>query len=238
MNEQRTESKTHKDLTPEYLKWQAKITIMPDLNYRSVVEINELREENAKPKHDKEVLPKISNCIGTGVKMMLKIRGQKMTYTTARAMLTECSVYIYKIRNYQRSSTCCSQVLKKMGEKDYKKPPFFIYKHSIDLKKLQKIFIRPLIITFFNMNKRSITLLSITKYLYLLCIIGFVTSQKLYCPEDNSEVIYYPNPDNCSEFYQCDHGTPVLQKCPIGYHFDPVILVCDYAQSAGCEDLP
>ncbi|RHZ83749.1 hypothetical protein Glove_87g70 [Diversispora epigaea] len=51
MNEQKQRLR---DLTPEYLKWQAKITIIPDLNYRSLVEINELREENAKLKHDKE----------------------------------------------------------------------------------------------------------------------------------------------------------------------------------------
>ncbi|RHZ63476.1 hypothetical protein Glove_329g73 [Diversispora epigaea] len=32
MNEQSTESKTHRDLTPEYLKWQAKITVAPGIS--------------------------------------------------------------------------------------------------------------------------------------------------------------------------------------------------------------
>ncbi|RHZ83750.1 hypothetical protein Glove_87g71 [Diversispora epigaea] len=123
-----------------------------------------------------------------------------------------------------------------MGEKDYKKPPFFIYKHSIDLKKLQKIFIRQLIITFFNMNKRSITLLSITKCLYLLCIIGFVTSQEITCPSKEEQLI--PNPNNFSEFFQCENGKPLLKECPTPLHFSVALNRCEWPDIAGCAETP
>ncbi|RHZ50316.1 hypothetical protein Glove_501g15 [Diversispora epigaea] len=199
-------NKTHIDLTPEYLKWQAKITIIPgisideirpnlykryknetgldpwigddqlltksliDLNYRSVVEINELREENAKLKHDKEEVKAESIklkrelvhqfMLPAGVKM-LKIREQKTTYTTARDMLTEYP------------------------------------QHTAEFKK-----------------KKTIRF-------------------KIKClPTDE----YLRDPEDCSKFFRCsDGGTPLSFKCPDGLQFNSAINVCDYPQNVDCS---
>ncbi|KAJ3659503.1 hypothetical protein Zmor_011188 [Zophobas morio] len=40
---------------------------------------------------------------------------------------------------------------------------------------------------------------------------------------------------NCSVFYMCAHGIPVLKVCPNGLFFNPALEVCDWPQNAGCE---
>uniref|UniRef100_A0A182NJ62 Chitin-binding type-2 domain-containing protein n=1 Tax=Anopheles dirus TaxID=7168 RepID=A0A182NJ62_9DIPT len=56
------------------------------------------------------------------------------------------------------------------------------------------------------------------------------------CPTSNG---YYPvmfrNAKDCSQFYQCDHGTAYLIQCPAGLHFNTRINVCDYPRNVDCS---
>ncbi|EEC01132.1 chitinase, putative, partial [Ixodes scapularis] len=54
--------------------------------------------------------------------------------------------------------------------------------------------------------------------------------------DDN--VTYIPNPFNCSTFFQCVQGTPVLMECPPGLHFNELLNVCDWQWRAQCTELP
>ncbi len=45
----------------------------------------------------------------------------------------------------------------------------------------------------------------------------------------------FPNPDDCSTFYQCRDGGAILQECPEDLHFNPRLETCDWAWAAGCE---
>lgn len=54
------------------------------------------------------------------------------------------------------------------------------------------------------------------------------------CPEDNSYYHSFPHPTDCTKFYVCDWGTPILKDCPAGLHFNPVLMVCDWPNVAGC----
>ncbi|XP_012245622.1 peritrophin-1 isoform X1 [Bombus impatiens] len=40
--------------------------------------------------------------------------------------------------------------------------------------------------------------------------------------------IFLPNPDDCSTFYQCDRGEPLLMQCNEGLEFNPKLKVCDW----------
>lgn len=56
------------------------------------------------------------------------------------------------------------------------------------------------------------------------------------CPRSNG---YYPvmfrNAKDCSQFFQCDHGTAYLIQCPAGLHFNTRINVCDYPRNVDCS---
>uniref|UniRef100_A0A182V4I2 Chitin-binding type-2 domain-containing protein n=1 Tax=Anopheles merus TaxID=30066 RepID=A0A182V4I2_ANOME len=56
------------------------------------------------------------------------------------------------------------------------------------------------------------------------------------CPHTNG---YYPvmfrNENDCSQFYQCDHGTAYLIQCPAGLHFNTRLSVCDYPDKVDCN---
>lgn len=47
-----------------------------------------------------------------------------------------------------------------------------------------------------------------------------------------------PNPYDCTTFYICAHGDPVLFNCPANLHFNNKLKVCDYPENAHCFQLP
>jgi len=55
------------------------------------------------------------------------------------------------------------------------------------------------------------------------------------CPPTD-EVIFIPDPDNCSWYYICSYGKAVHEQCAPGLHFNAELSVCDYPSSAGCAD--
>ncbi|BES92129.1 Cuticular protein analogous to peritrophins 3-A2 [Nesidiocoris tenuis] len=51
----------------------------------------------------------------------------------------------------------------------------------------------------------------------------------------NSPPKLYQNPDDCSTFYTCNMGRPVLTYCPRGYNFNPRLQGCDDTVPSGCR---
>nr|XP_022904659.1 chondroitin proteoglycan-2-like [Onthophagus taurus] len=57
------------------------------------------------------------------------------------------------------------------------------------------------------------------------------------CPEKNGEdLVLLPHETDCTKFYKCDWGTPVLYNCTDGLHFNPVLGICDRPEDAGCSE--
>lgn len=59
------------------------------------------------------------------------------------------------------------------------------------------------------------------------------------CPEIPSCLgtesgITKPYPPNCNKYVYCDQGTSVIRTCPVGMHFNPVLLYCMDAATANC----
>ncbi|XP_058803781.1 peritrophin-1-like [Phymastichus coffea] len=57
-----------------------------------------------------------------------------------------------------------------------------------------------------------------------------------FCPKENSEnVTFRPNADNCTTYYVCESGFPILMNCPPGLNFNPRENVCDWPALACCD---
>ncbi len=56
------------------------------------------------------------------------------------------------------------------------------------------------------------------------------------CPVYWIGTFLLPNPANCSTFYSCSDGVPILMHCPDGLHFNAELDVCDWPENAGCMD--
>lgn len=48
---------------------------------------------------------------------------------------------------------------------------------------------------------------------------------------------WFPHESDCSLYYQCFGGNKFEFKCPDGLEFNPVALVCDYPELAGCTSI-
>lgn len=62
----------------------------------------------------------------------------------------------------------------------------------------------------------------------------------LGCPpvdDVHDEATILPNPFNCSTFYICAQGTPLLFVCPGHLQFNYELQVCDYPERANCFEL-
>lgn len=56
------------------------------------------------------------------------------------------------------------------------------------------------------------------------------------CPPVDAEfAVLLPHEDDCSLFYQCKSGTPVLMQCSGNLHFDPELNVCTHPEYAKCR---
>jgi len=45
----------------------------------------------------------------------------------------------------------------------------------------------------------------------------------------------FPSPNDCHEFYVCDHGYVNLFKCPANLYYDPKIFECNYPENVECD---
>ncbi|XP_077562611.1 uncharacterized protein LOC144178549 [Haemaphysalis longicornis] len=48
----------------------------------------------------------------------------------------------------------------------------------------------------------------------------------------------FANPSNCSTFFICRQGMPLLFECPANLHFNDRLKVCDHQLDAGCVEPP
>ncbi len=69
--------------------------------------------------------------------------------------------------------------------------------------------------------------LKLFAFFAMLPAAALLTSAGPDCPKYGDYGLF-ANPDNCSTFYECDWGTPVLQKCPDGLYWNDIIKVCDW----------
>merc|ERR1712038_804553 len=73
----------------------------------------------------------------------------------------------------------------------------------------------------------------------ILLILGVVVAATLAdfeCPENEG---IFPDPDDCSAFYQCVHDRPPFHEyCPTGTLFDDILLICNYESVVDCGDRP
>ncbi len=57
------------------------------------------------------------------------------------------------------------------------------------------------------------------------------------CPEVDppNHTVLLPNPADCSTFFSCSNGVPILMRCPDGLHYNAELGVCDWPSDAWCE---
>lgn len=53
------------------------------------------------------------------------------------------------------------------------------------------------------------------------------------CPDNG--IVFLPNPENCTSFFECVEGNKYTFTCPAGLHFNPSLSICDYPTNAGCQ---
>ncbi|XP_065285696.1 uncharacterized protein [Dermacentor albipictus] len=61
------------------------------------------------------------------------------------------------------------------------------------------------------------------------------------CPivdDKGANVTFLPNPYNCTTFYMCAQGLPVLMECPGDLRFNHALNVCDNPWKTACIELP
>ena len=49
---------------------------------------------------------------------------------------------------------------------------------------------------------------------------------------------YFPHPQDCTKFYQCNHHIAHLHNCSAHLYFNPTLNVCDFPEAAGCTADP
>ena len=56
------------------------------------------------------------------------------------------------------------------------------------------------------------------------------------CPavDPLDHTVLLPNPADCSTFYSCSNGVPILMHCPGGLHFNAELDVCDWPRNVRC----
>merc|ERR1712061_806447 len=106
-------------------------------------------------------------------------------------------------------------------------------------------------LTFLHPSNLILSMSSSTSLaLLLICSVVYMTSSSplsrslvgsiqamdtaVQCPANNDVPTYFPNPEDCHSFYQCDWGTPHLKTCPGDLYFDPALNVCNYSSQVNC----
>ncbi len=80
-------------------------------------------------------------------------------------------------------------------------------------------------------------------YATLLASSGVMGSFYNGCPDAYYQLVtgmtvMFPNPADCSSFFSCSNGVPILMHCPSGLHFNDSYDVCDWPQNAECQSDP
>ncbi|XP_003702702.1 peritrophin-1-like [Megachile rotundata] len=78
-------------------------------------------------------------------------------------------------------------------------------------------------------------------FIAFAAIMVYVYSQEIdpECPDFNDEeIVYLPNPCNCSSYYVCSLTGKIVMPCPKGLHFNQEKKVCDWPKRAKCKVSP
>ncbi|KAJ3659773.1 hypothetical protein Zmor_011446 [Zophobas morio] len=73
-------------------------------------------------------------------------------------------------------------------------------------------------------------------FIFVAAFVAISTQTDPICPvPDGDNPIRYLPAEDCTKFYDCSDGTPVLYDCPDGLYFNPVLQVCDWPENSGCK---
>uniref|UniRef100_T1IWV0 Chitin-binding type-2 domain-containing protein n=1 Tax=Strigamia maritima TaxID=126957 RepID=T1IWV0_STRMM len=54
------------------------------------------------------------------------------------------------------------------------------------------------------------------------------------CPNYVNNLVLLAHPRDCTKFFYCVFGQPIVYVCPEELHFNPLLLLCDWPERAGC----
>ncbi len=53
-------------------------------------------------------------------------------------------------------------------------------------------------------------------------------------PGERTDTVLLPDPEDCSRFFSCTNGVPILLHCPDGLYFNDLYDVCDWPTNVKC----
>jgi len=81
--------------------------------------------------------------------------------------------------------------------------------------------------------KKILTLLKLTVTAVTVTVV--MSSSLPVCPHPaSSDNPLFPNPDNCSQYFQCDNGIPVLVSCPPDLYYCSQLQSCTWPWDPNC----
>lgn len=84
-----------------------------------------------------------------------------------------------------------------------------------------------------QLNKETMTILNMNE---MVKVVGGLLGE---CPSENADVdILLPDSEDCSVFYKCDWGVPVLFNCPDDLLFSVEAGKCDHPDRVNCARKP
>ncbi|XP_050505095.1 probable chitinase 10 isoform X3 [Diabrotica virgifera virgifera] len=60
----------------------------------------------------------------------------------------------------------------------------------------------------------------------------YYTTPEIICKEDNT---YFPYIFDCSKYYECSNGQPILMTCPAGQLWSNLLKTCDWPANVDCS---
>ncbi|KAJ8970585.1 hypothetical protein NQ314_001118 [Rhamnusium bicolor] len=54
------------------------------------------------------------------------------------------------------------------------------------------------------------------------------------CPYPSDDLTFFPDPNDCSQYYQCYQGNKQLMRCPANFFWNFDYGYCDYLQNVDC----
>lgn len=75
-------------------------------------------------------------------------------------------------------------------------------------------------------------------YFMFVAIMLFLSSSIIVCPSESTEITYYPDPEDCASYYECDNGILIHSTCPDGLLFNPNNEACDWDYNTDCGNRP
>ncbi|KAG5860633.1 hypothetical protein JTB14_028372 [Gonioctena quinquepunctata] len=63
---------------------------------------------------------------------------------------------------------------------------------------------------------------------------GVEAVEDSFCSATDTAPVYIPHKEDCSKYWQCSNGKAYLQNCPNDTHFNSILNVCDFPETAGC----